>query len=475
MAGLQEKIYFYSPIWAQQIYVGIWGWWWHRQRYGGLFSRFVKEFEQRESWSSAEWTNYQESQLTQVLAAAWQAPYYRQVFEEAGITPETPCFEALARLPVLSKEILRHRSRELLTQRSLPKGASIQRSSGTTGTPTEIYYSPNFLQLFIAWLEVRSRRWAGLTFRDRRIMFGVRKVCSFGQAKPPFWRFSPAENMAYMSIYHLSPTFMPAYLNFLQEYQPRLIMGYPSAIYTLARFALENGKLPPPARAVITTSETVTPQCRETIESAWQCRLYDSYGATECCFYASECEQGRMHLSPDVGILEILDPKGKPCPPGVVGQAICTGLHNRLHPLIRYNIGDAVAWSPETSCPCGRQMPILQAVEGRIEDMCFTLDGRAMLRFDTVFKGITAIEEAQVIQERLDHFVIKVVPTSNFSTVDEEKIRENMWLHVGWVKVEIIPVPHIARTEGNKFRAVISNLPIEDRKKIQGRKISATP
>jgi phenylacetate-CoA ligase len=454
----------------QQLFVSLYGWWWYRRRHGRHFHEYVAQLLSQERWTAEQFRRYQEELLAAVLQAAQHSLYYKQVFREASITAGMPPFEALQRMPFLSKETLRTRGRDLLTQ-TPPRGSLVLKSSGTTGTPTEIYYSHDFQQLSIAWIEARSKRWAALSFRDRRIMFGVRKVCSFEQSKPPFWRYSPAENMAYMSIYHLSPAFMPAYLNFLKEYQPQLIMGYPSAIYTLGRFALENRQLPPPAKAVITTSETVTPLYRETIESAWQCRLYDSYGTTEGCFYASECEHGRMHLSPDVGIFEILDPEGKPCPPGVVGAAVCTGLHNRLQPLIRYQIGDAVAWSPEASCPCGREMPILQAIEGRIEDMCYTLDGRAMLRFDTVFKGITEIREAQVIQKRLDHFVIKMVPTQNFSKLDEEKIRENMWLHAGRVKVEIIAVPQILRTKGNKFRAVISQLSTEERKALRERNI----
>jgi hypothetical protein len=55
-------------------------------------------------------------------------------------------------------------------------------------------------------------------------MFGVRKVCRFEQNKPPFWRFSPAENMAYASIYHLSNKYLPYYLEFLRSYRPAVVM-----------------------------------------------------------------------------------------------------------------------------------------------------------------------------------------------------------------------------------------------------------
>ena len=79
-------------------------------------------------------------------------------------------------------------------------------------------------------------------------MFGVRKVCAFDQRHPPFWRKSPAENLAYCSIYHLSSAYLPDYLAFLRDYRPEIVMGYPSALGVVARFALEHKDSPrPPA------------------------------------------------------------------------------------------------------------------------------------------------------------------------------------------------------------------------------------
>lgn len=465
--NIKDLIYFYSPIWAQQFYVALYGLWWYHRRFGQYFHKFVTELKAREGWTPEQFYQYQEERLMIVLKTAWRSAYYQQIFAAAGITQGMPPFDALRQLPFLSKETLRTCSKELLTERPVPRGALILKSSGTTGTPTEIFFTKELHQMSLAWFEARARNWANLKLKDRRIMFGVRKVCRFDQTKPPFWRISPMENMAYMSIYHLSANFMPTYLDFLHAYRPKLVMGYPSALYTLARFALEQGKLPPAAMAVITTSETVTPTIREAIESAWRCQLYDTYGAVESCFFASECEHGRLHLNPDIGIFEILDSDGNPCPPGVVGEVVCTGLHNLLQPLIRYRIGDAAKWSMETECPCGRQMPILQSVEGRIEDMCYTKDGRAVLRFDTVFKGVETIHEAQVVQEELGKFLINVVPDRNFSKSDIEKIKSNMKLHVGDVIVDIREISHIPRTVGNKFRPVISKLSHEEIKTVR--------
>jgi phenylacetate-CoA ligase len=450
-----------SPLWAQQLAVAAYGWRWYRRRFSKHFHELVREFKSREYWTAQQFQDYQEAQLDRIFKAAWNSPYYQRVFQEARITPETPPPEALKSLPTLSKEMVRTRAKDLLT-RTVPGGTLIQRSSGTTGTPTDIYYTQRFHALELAVPEARNLNWAGVTYKDRRVMFGVRKVCSFQQSRSPFWRFSPAEDMAYASIYHLSQEFMPEYIKFLRQYRPAVVMGYPSALNILARFALETGILPAPAKAVFTTSETVTEQLRSVIEEVWKCKVYDRYGAVEGCMFASQCEHGRYHVSPEVGIIEIIDHNDMPCPPGSIGEVICTGLQNTLQPLIRYRIGDVARWAEDQDCSCGRQMPILEAVEGRFEDICYTPDGRQMLRFDTVFKGVGSIKEAQVVQESVQRFVVRVVPSDHFTNHDVARIEQNMTKHVGNVQVVVVAVPNIERSVSGKFRAVICKLsPVE--------------
>ena len=103
-------------------------------------------------------------------------------------------------------------------------------------------------------------------------------------------------------------------------------------------------------------------------------------------------------------------------------------------------------------------MPILEAIEGRFEDICYTPDGREMLRFDTVFKGVKNIREAQVVQERVDVFTIHVVPAEGFNNRDIQTIKSNIRLHVGAVQTYVKPVLAIPRSQSGKFRAVICNL-----------------
>jgi phenylacetate-CoA ligase len=274
--------------------------------------------------------------------------------------------------------------------------------------------------------------------------------------------------LAYASIYHLSPDNMRSYVDFLRNYKPSVVMGYPSALQTLAEYAIEHDYLPAPAEVVITSSEILSERARQAIEQTWQCSVRDGYGAVEGCVFAFQCEFGSYHVSPDVGMTEIIAETGAPCHPGELGEVVCTGFHNLLQPLIRYRLGDQARWAVEQRCRCGREMPILERIEGRHEDMCVTPDGRSVLRFDTVFKGIETIREAQVVQERADLFRLLIVPSRDYDELTHAKaLAENMRLHVGSsARVEVTTVSEIPRSASGKFRAVVCRLSEEEKRRL---------
>ena len=102
-----ETIYMASPVWLQNGFAAAYGYWWHRRRFGRHFDRLVEEFRQHEGWTRSRFLELQTRSLAQVLRAATTSPYYAPLFVDARITADTPPWEALRRLPVLSKEQLR--------------------------------------------------------------------------------------------------------------------------------------------------------------------------------------------------------------------------------------------------------------------------------------------------------------------------------------------------------------------------------
>ena len=62
MAGRLEHLYLNSPIWAQKLMVGAYGWWWYKRRFNSHFDRLVREFKAREYWNARAISVYQEKQ-----------------------------------------------------------------------------------------------------------------------------------------------------------------------------------------------------------------------------------------------------------------------------------------------------------------------------------------------------------------------------------------------------------------------------
>ncbi len=145
-----DDLYLRAPVPLQQAAVALWGVWWYRRRFGRAFHALVAELESHDRWTAAQFADLQRARLGEVLAAARRAPYWRSVFRGAGLGAADDPRAALASLPLLSKETLRTRARDLLTQDPPPKGTLVFRSSGTSGTPTEIYFSRAFHALELA-------------------------------------------------------------------------------------------------------------------------------------------------------------------------------------------------------------------------------------------------------------------------------------------------------------------------------------
>ncbi len=227
--------------------------------------------------------------------------------------------------------------------------------------------------------------------------------------------------------------------------------------FFLARFLQENGIEAPQLKAVITSSEKLTPAMRETFTSVYQCKTYDSWSGVEACGLVSECEHGSLHISPDMGIVELLDENDRPVKPGEVGEVVCTGLLNFDQPLIRYRIGDRMRLGTEP-CKCGRNMPVVAEIMGRVEDTVVGKDGREMVRFHGVFVDLPSVIEGQIVQHDLYSFEINVVTTDNFSKEEANTIRNRMISQLGDVTVEIQRLERIPRNANGKFQAVISHV-----------------
>lgn len=450
-------IYAQLPVWAQHLAVSGYGLYWHWLRFGPGFGSFLRSYQARENFTEGQWKEWQEQELRRVLSGAMAAPYYQQAW-----TPEqkqAALENDLMRLPVLEKEPIRAAPQAFLRMDMKPLHKLVFYTSGSTGTPLATYWTVPELRQSLALREARSARWAKVSFDMPRATFSGRLVEPDPNSRGPFYRYNAAEKQVYLSPFHLRAGTASQYVQALKKHRVEWLTGYAVSYYLLAKHILDLGLNIPPLQAVITTSEKVTDEMRGVMERAYHCRVYEEYSTVENAVFASECEQGSLHVSPDVAIVEILRPDGSPCAPGEVGEVVATNLFRQYQPLIRYRLGDLAAWDDQP-CACGRHMPVIKEIVGRIEDVVMGPDGRQMVRFGGIYFNQPHIREGQIIQENLEHIHVKIVPTPDFTDADVEDIRNRFHQRLtNRVTVTVELVEAIPRTKSGKFQAVVSHLP----------------
>jgi phenylacetate-CoA ligase len=434
---------------ARGLYLRAW-------RYGRDTPGLVADALARESWTADDWRLWRSDALRLLLRrAVARVPYYRDLWKGR---PESD-WESLESWPVLRKEEVRRDPRAFLADDCDPRWMFREATSGSTGTPLAVWWSRRTTVAWYALVEARMRAWNGLDRRDPWAILGGQLVAPAGQRTPPYWVWNQPLRQLYLSSYHLEPGSAAAYLEALESHGVRYLLGYPSAMAALAELAREAGLRAPRLEVALTNAEPLFERQRRRISEVFGCPVRDTYGTAELAVGASECAHGRLHLWPEVGIAEVFaDDEDVPARAGECGRLITTGLLNADMPLVRYEVGDrgALAAGPG-DCPCGRRLPVLAQLEGRLDDVVVTPEGRRVGRLDPVFKADLPIREAQIVQVSRERVVLRVVPAPGFGRRDEDVLAERLRARLGpSMEIAVERVSRLARGRAGKLRAVVS-------------------
>jgi phenylacetate-CoA ligase len=460
---LAKIIYSRSPASLQNAMVSAQGFVFNHRRMDVKLARiFLAELRESQWWDEEQFRRHQDSRLREhIRFAATHVPYYKELFKRLGMDPlEVRTVEDLTRLPLLEKGAIRKSPNAFLRGGKRSRSWNKLFTSGTTGSPMDLFSSRESFTR--TWSFVfRLREWAGLhdPIFPRRVQFTGRNIIPDRRTMDDgtFWRRNLAGNALLMSTTHLSRKTVEAYAEAIRRFAPELIDGYPSAIQILARSAQARDLRLPSPRAIITSAETLSPEDRAIMESAFGCKVFNQYASSDTGAFICDCEEGNLHLNPEFGICEILTPDGRPARPCEEGEIVTTSFCNTEQIFIRYRIGDTAIQGPEERCSCGRTMPRIQAVTGRVDDILF-VPGRGFVgRLDPIFKSLSGIWEAQIVQESLERLRVKVVPEPGFDGASKAALETSLREKVGPdVDVIIDEVGEIPRGPNGKFQAVVS-------------------
>lgn len=436
------------------------------ERYSGGADQKIAEALQRDGWSQGQWREWQNARLAPILHhAATQVPWYREHWRMRRLNGDHASWEILDNWPILEKEQFRSNSEAFLADDANRSKLSHTVTSGTTGSPTNFWVSGQAQREWYARFDARCRHWHGLSRHDRWAHLGGKVVAPMDANRPPYWVWNRGLNQLYLSSYHLIPGQFHHYAAAIRDHRIEYLLGYPSSLYELAEGCLAEGIRDLHLRAVISESEQVFPHQRRAVREAFGCELRETYGMVEMAAAASECPNGALHLWPDTGVLEVFDGT-MPVEAGTTGDFVCTGLLNPHMPLIRFRVGDRGAIDPDGgACSCGRSLPILREIEGRISDMLITMDGRrlAPANVECIYDDHHPIREAQLVQHSVDRVTLRFVPCPAFGPQAEERLRRAIRNHLGPVEITMEPMLRLPRGPNGKLRAVVCLIPPEER------------
>jgi len=374
----------------------------------GLMKR-LKFLRKAQWWNRSLIDEYQNNQIIDLMAVAFdQVPFYKNLFLSQGLSnQDIKSVIDIQKFPIVTKKMLRDagfskivRDTGLKTYDASTSGSTGENFTVKEDNATAGFYRASFML---------SLEWAGYKIGQRHLQTGMTLDRSWDRKiKDSLLRCD------YTSAYDLSDKHLDEILSKIQSKNIKHLWGYPGSIFYVAKRAESLG-LKLSLVSVVTWGDVLYSSYREMIEKVFKTKVYDTYGCAEGIQVAAQCGHGtHYHVHELDTIVELLDDNGNPVGVGETGNVILTRLYPGPMPLIRYAVGDKAAWSSQETCECGRNLKLLERIDGRSADEIITPSGnRLILHFFTgVLEFFTEIESFQVIQENISSINLNIVPRS---------------------------------------------------------------
>jgi phenylacetate-CoA ligase len=405
----------------------------------------------------------QEKKLAHLVRHAYHhVPYYRRLLDEHDIRPEDiRTIDDLRRMPLLSKGSVReHLYLGLLSDNHDKRQILKITTSGSTGEPFVCFADRH--QLEIRWAAtLRGLEWTGYRFGDRQVRLwhqtlGMTRLQVLRE-KIDAW----LNRRLFIPAFEMSGRNLDAILQRIRAHRPVLIDGYAESFNLLAQYLSAcrlNGMGP---KAIMSSAQVLPDHTRKAIEEAFRCEVFDKYGSREFSGIAYECDvhEGH-HVSAESYIVEIVK-DGRPARPGEIGEVVITDLNNYCMPFLRYRIGDlAEAMDDGVPCRCGRGLPRIGAIQGRVQSIIVGSNGNYVPGsfFGHLFKDYGhVVQQYRIVQYQPGEIDLSIVRGSRFNDELFQEVLSALKSYLGvHTKINVELVDEIPLETTGKRQAAVS-------------------
>lgn len=448
---------------------------WHRPLRRWIYSRIpIEKRMGNEYWqlkvflNEAQWwereriETWQLHKLKEIVRYAYQnTPGYYALYQDAGIKPDDIVSLAdIQLLPFTTKELLRDNLTDF-TSRTIPQRKRIYSTTGgSTGIPFGFYHTRMNAWMEHAFMHSGWERTAWHLGDSSAVLRG-----SLIGSEDRFWDYEPSTRELHLSSYYLSERTYSSYMGKLEEFRPKHLQAYPSAVTMLANLIIDNddvGRVN--FEVILLGSENIYSWQKDKLQSAFpNSRLFGWYGHCEQVMLAPWCESTtNYHAWPFYGLNEIVNDMTE-VDQGEVGEVVGTSFWSYATPFIRYRTMDLARKGHWGCAVCGRQCLTIEAIDGRLQEIIVTATGRriSMTAINMHSDIFDRVKQFQFYQDTPGKVIFRIHPKDSYTENDTTRINLELMRKLGAdMHLEIELVKEIPRTRRGKLRFLEQKLEI---------------
>lgn len=378
---------------------------------------YMRELEKSQYYHLNELKKRQFSKLKDLVQHAYENTiFYKKKFSEFGIQPKNIKEENdFNKIPILSKKDIQDYSNQLISNNLRKESLIPFKTGGSTGKSVTVFYNFEAMEKGVG-SSLRSFKWTGWKIGDPigRIWGNPKESITLKEKL----RDILLEPQIFLDTMDLNDQSVIDFVSKWKRISPTLLHGHSHSVYMFAQFCRKLDIKDIRPKGIISTSMMLMPPERKVIENVFECKVTDLYGCEEVGLIGCECEVHHgMHLNIENNYIEFINSKGESAAPGEEGAIVVTNLNNKAMPIIRYKIEDVGVPSDRT-CKCGRNLPLIERVTGRVADFLVRKDGSLVAGVSLVERTLTAvpgIEQMQIVQENMDNILLNIVKNKSFN------------------------------------------------------------
>ncbi len=436
--------------------------------------RFYQNYyflKKSEKWSGDQLRNWQYQKVKKIIKiAAESVPYYQKLFRQIGFEPgDFRSLDDLKLLPRLTKKDIKENLADLLSIKARSRDVRLAQSGGSTGNPISFYLDQRKLEIEFSYYYYIWEKY-GYKLGERCVLVKGDKLVN--SSANQLHTFDNRYNyLKFDSDYLNRMEYLRYYDAPMRRFNAKVLFGYPSSIYKMAKCYAAAGKRPPFFELIMLSSENTYDEQLDYIREIFQPqRLFFFYGHSEEVLLAfKHFENNYLAFVPQYGFFELLDDQGRAVTKeDALGEIVGTG-YAEFMPLIRYSTMDFARATNYYSQDFMKHFTTVKNIEGRLQEFIVTRDHRlvAVATFCCVGKlaEMAGIMEMQYYQETEGELIVWVVPMpqAQLSETDlahiknclEEKLEQTVLVRVKIVR-------EIKRTKASKKLMLVQKLNINN-------------